>query len=93
VAELTFQTQDGQTVKDGDEVTLTLAKGNTDNGDYSEHTLTGIVRAFEHVEYVYDDKGIATGQTSETRWEISTNDPQHPAIGIVTENVLTRSGK
>jgi hypothetical protein len=42
-------------------------------------TATGVVRAFK------DENG-------ETRWEISTDDPQHPAIGFLPQNVLTKTG-
>ena len=81
-----FKAQDGQIVSDGDVVTLTLRKGD------SEIEQTGTVRRFDHVERVYDEEGIAIGKTSEERWEISTDDPQHPAVGFLLENVLTRSG-
>lgn len=79
-----FKTNDGQTVSDGEAVTLELRKGEL------SITVTGTVRQFDHVERVYDDEGIAIGKTSEPRWEISTDDPQHPAIGFLLENVLTR---
>lgn len=79
-----FKTQDGKTVRDGDVVTLSLRKGT------SEIEQTGKVRRFDHVERVYDEEGIAVGKTSEERWEISTDDPQHPAVGFLPENVLTK---
>jgi hypothetical protein len=38
----------------------------------------GVVRSF-------------TDEDGQTRWEISTEDPQHPAIGFLPQNVLTVS--
>ena len=100
---LTFETKDGKTVRDGQKTTLTLRKGDYAEvheeaglgvaGEPVKIEATGTVRAFEHIERVYDEEGIAVGETSETRWEISTDDPQHPAIGFLPENALTRSGK
>ena len=81
-----FKARDGSVIKDGETATLKLAY------DYEEVVATGVVRAFEHVERVYDDEGIAVGKTSEVRWEISTDDPQHPAIGFLPSNVLTKTG-
>ena len=78
-----FTTIDGKSVTDGATVRLTVLKGE------NELTYKGTVRAFDHVERVYDDEGIAIGKTSEERWEISTTDPMHPAIGLVPENVKT----
>jgi beta-lactam-binding protein with PASTA domain len=84
----TFSTKDGQSVADGDTVTLTLSKGSSEarpdtltgesRADYSERSITGTVRSFE--------------QDGETRWEISTDDPQHPAIGFLPGNALTKTG-
>jgi hypothetical protein len=82
----TVKTQDGSVITDGEKVTLTLRHGET------ERVVKGVVRAFEHVERVYDDEGIAVGKTSEIKWEVLTGDPQYPAIGFLPENVLTRSG-
>jgi hypothetical protein len=87
-----FKTRDNKTVKDGESVSLVLVKGSVETNDYSERTVTGVVRQFEHVERVYDGEGIAVGKTSEVRWEISTDDPQHPAIGFLPSNVLTKTG-
>jgi len=87
-----FESRDGKTIKDGAKTTLILVKGSEQTNDYSERAVTGTVRAFEHVERVYDDEGIAIGKTSEVRWEISTDDPQHPAIGFLPSNVLTKTG-
>jgi hypothetical protein len=42
----------------------------------SERVATGTVRAFE--------------QDGDIRWEVSTNDPQHPAIGFLPEQVVKR---
>jgi hypothetical protein len=40
-------------------------------------SVTGVIRSFE--------------QDGETRWEISTDDPQHPAVGFDPETaVLTK---
>ena len=88
---VTCETLDGKLITDGAYAELTLSKGF--GVGYSERVVKGIVRAFEHVERVYDDEGIAIGKVSEIRWEISTDDPQHPAIGFLPENALTRSGK
>ncbi len=82
-----FKTQDGTAIKDGDSVEIVLMYG------LSEVNQKGIVRQFDHVERVYDDEGIAVGKTSEPRWEISTDDPQHPAIGFLPENVKTKIGE
>lgn len=62
--------------KDGDTATLKLRPGGypEDHPDPSlrrtqfERTVTGVIRSFE--------------QDGETRWEISTDDPKHPAIGF-----------
>lgn len=82
-----FKTQAGKIVKDGDTVTLTLRKGSL------EITQHGTVRAFDHIEPVYEDDPdlgrIVTGKTKEPKWEISTDDPQHPAVGFLPENVLS----
>jgi hypothetical protein len=43
----------------------------------AERVVTGTVRAFE--------------QEGEIRWEISTGDPQHPAIGFLPEAVVRRT--
>lgn len=86
----TFKAADGSSVTDGDACTLRLSRGRAEDGDYSEYEVTGTVRAFQHVERVYDDEHIAVGKTSETRWEILTGDPIYPAIGVRPEQVLTR---
>jgi len=82
-----FKTQDGKTITDGSTVTLILRKG------ASEITQRGTVRAFDHIEPVYEDDPdlgrIVTGKTKEPKWEISTDDPQHPAVGFLPENVLS----
>ena len=102
-----FKTQDGTTVSDGDTVTLVLRKGdyNEDHeragigkaGEPVKIEVTGTVRTFDHLEPTYEvdpDFGrVMVGKTSEPKWEISTDDPQHPAIGFLPENVLTRTGK
>jgi len=98
-----FKTRDGKVVRSGETVTLVLRKGdyNADHeragigkeGDPVKIEVTGVVSQFEHVERVYDDEHIAVGKAIEPKWEISTDDPQHPAIGFLPENVLTRSGK
>lgn len=72
--------------KSGDQVTLVLSKGSREKrkstisdeelADYSEREVTGTVRSF------YQD-----GQTC---WEISTGDPQYPAIGFDPENVTVK---
>jgi hypothetical protein len=82
-----FTTRDGKMVSDGDAVELVLMYGPV------EVAAKGIVRQFEHVERIYDDEGIAVGKTSEPKWEISTDEPQHPAIGFLPENVKTKNGK
>lgn len=53
--------------------------------------VTGTLRRFEQVERVYDDEGIAVGKTSEERWEIVTDDPHYPAVGVRLEDILARS--
>jgi len=60
------------------------------SGESVERIVKGTIRAFEHVERVYDDEGIAVGKTSETKWEILTGDPHYPAVGFLPENVLTK---
>jgi hypothetical protein len=87
-----FKARDGKAVTDGQKTTLTLVKGSEETHDYSEREVKGTVRAFEHVERVYDEEGIAIGKTSETKWEITTGDPVYPAVGFLPENVLTRTG-
>jgi len=82
----TIKAKDGSEITDGDKTTLTLLHGTT------ERVVGGTVRAFEHVERVYDEEGIAVGKTSETKWEVLTGDPQYPAVGFLPESVLTRSG-
>jgi hypothetical protein len=80
MAAITSKTRDGKLITDGAYAELTLLHGERseiEHGAY-ERTLKGIVRAFD--------------QDGETRWEISTDDPQHPAIGFLPESVLTRSG-
>lgn len=98
----TFQTRDGQPVEDGETATFSLRYGDytVENAELAEALigdpvvvkLTGTVRAFDQVERVYDEEGIAIGKTSERRWEILTGDPQHPAVGFLPENVLTKTG-
>ncbi len=82
-----FKAKDGKTIRDGDTVTLVLRKGEL------EIRQRGTVRAFDHVEPVYKDDPdvgrIVVGKTSDQKWEISTDDPQHPAIGFLPENVLS----
>lgn len=87
--------QSGQVIADGDQVTVVLARGKktpddtrNPNGDYSERTVVGTVRAFDHVERVYDEEHIAVGKTSEVKWEILTGDQSYPAIGFTPESVL-----
>lgn len=86
-----FKTRNGESVEDGAKVTLVLMYGDL------EVTAKGVVRQFDHIEPVYEDDPdlgrIVTGKTSEPRWEISTDDPQHPAIGFLPENVKTKIGK
>ncbi len=81
-----FKTKDGTVVKDGDKGTFSLAKGT------STIEVEGTIRHFNHIERVYDEEGIAVGKTSEERWEITTGDPQYPAVGVLPENVLGRLG-
>jgi hypothetical protein len=52
--------------------------------------VTGTIHRFDHVERVYDEEHIAVGKTTEERWEIVTDDPNYPAVGITPENVLAR---
>ena len=86
-----FKTSNGKTVKDGAEVELVfLYRGSGDVAD-AEVVRRGTVRRFEQVERVYDDEGIAVGKTTEERWELLVDDPEHPAVGILPENVLVRS--
>ncbi len=98
----TFKTQDGTKITDGDEVTLVLLydggellddAGNPVRERYAEVEATGTVRQFDHVERKYDEEGIAVGKTTTKHWEISTADPQHPAVGFLPENVKTRLGQ
>jgi len=85
MAKATFKTQEGKSVADGSAVTLDLAYS------YETVSVTGTVRAFDHVERVYDEEGIAVGKTSEQRWEILTGDPAYPAVGFLPENVIRAS--
>jgi hypothetical protein len=67
---------------DGDRATLALRPGAYPEdhpdpelrGQPIERSVTGVVRSFE--------------QEGETRWEISTDDPQHPAIGFVPDTAV-----
>lgn len=68
--------------------TLKLKKGAEETFDYSERVISGKVQSFEHVERIYDEEHIAVGKTSETRWEILTNDPTYSAIGFLPESVI-----
>jgi hypothetical protein len=81
----TFKAQDGVVVKDGETTTLSLAY------DSERVVVTGTVRFFEQTDRVYDAEGIAIGTNVTTHWEISTDDPAHPAIGFRPENVLTKT--
>jgi len=95
-----FKALDGTSVSDGDTVTLRLFKG-TDtpmvatgggelpHGDYSESELTGTVRAFDHIDRIFDEEGYAVDKKVTASWEISADDPQHSAIGFLPERVLT----
>jgi len=95
-----FKAKDGSTVSDGDQVTLLLRYGDyTEDHERAGHgtagepvgvKVSGTVREFDHVERVYDEEHIAIGKSSEKRWEIVTDDPQHPAVGFLPENVLAR---
>jgi hypothetical protein len=89
---------DGKTIKDGDKVILVLWSAEHRNAvtgepETIEKTVQGTVHSFVQVERVYDKEGIATGKTSETRWELLTDDPNYPAIGFLPENVKTKTGK
>jgi hypothetical protein len=89
---------DGKMVADGDEVTLILWSAEHRNAvsgqqETIEKTAHGIVHSFEQVDRVYDNEGIATGKTSETRWELLTGDPAYPAIGFLPESVKTKTEK
>lgn len=84
----TFETRDGQTATDGAVVALRLCKGSAETGDYSEYVATGTLRAFDHVDRVFDDEGYAIDKIVTPCWEILTGDPNYPAIGFLPENVL-----
>ena len=89
---------DGKTITDGDEVTLVLWSAEhrnavTQQPETIEKIVHGTVHSFEQVERVYDDAGIATSTTTETRWELLTGDPAYPAIGFLPENVKTKTEK
>lgn len=95
----TFNTAGGK-LESGKRYKLTLSKGSREprverlhlpegeQGDYSEATLTGTVRVFDHVERVYDEEGIATGKKSEVRYELVTDNGQWSAVGFLPENVV-----
>jgi len=97
-----FKAHDGSKISDGDQVTLLLRYGDYTEDHERAHPeyakagepvgvkVSGIVREFDHVERVYDEEHIAIGKSSEKRWEIVTDDLQHPAVGFLPENVLAR---
>jgi hypothetical protein len=98
-----FTTPDGKIVSSGKTYTLTLFKGVDkpftrpdgtvqEHGDYSERKVKGLVAAYEHVDRVFDDEGYAVDKIITVVWEISQDDQEHPAIGFLPENVLTRTG-
>lgn len=69
-------------VKDGDRAELILRPGaHPETGEPQERTVKGVVRSFQ----IYPTYDPVTGKPigkQETRWEISTDDPTHPAIGF-----------
>lgn len=70
-----IKTSDGTVVRDGDLVELALRDGvvgsdpTTGLSIVGPRSVRGRVRSFE--------------QDGETRWEVVTDDHQHPAVGIV----------
>lgn len=93
-----FKARDGKTIKNGDEGTFQLAKGvyarvheQQGMGLVGEPVIvevTGTIRHFDQIDRVYDEEHIAVGKRTEEHWEIVTDDPNYPAVGVRPENVL-----
>ena len=87
---LACTTQDGKALTDG----MTVSGLQLQHGSIVR-TVSGTVRAF----HVNDAQIIATQALLDSliagnivAWEVSTTDPNYPAIGFLPENALTRSG-
>lgn len=64
-------------IHDGDVIVLTRRDGPDGPGARIPAVIHGPVRSFK------DDEG-------KTRWEVETNDPQHPAVGFDPETATFR---
>jgi hypothetical protein len=53
--------------------------------------VTGTLRRFDQVERVYDEEGIAVGKDTTEHWEIVTDDPMYPAVGVRLEDIISLS--